>query len=186
MRRRCSGRPTTPTSPTTSSRRAARRWEACCRHGPAPRSHWPAFSKRAAISACWSTRSSSAACATTFFGRPCETSPLVPKLARQFECDVYPARCKRLPGNRYRLELEEKLDAAARRRRQDRRRRHRAAAERRRRTLDPRGSRPVDVVPQALEADAAAPSRPPRRPTSRHNSSSPRALLARRTASARR
>jgi Kdo2-lipid IVA lauroyltransferase/acyltransferase len=48
--------------------------------------------------------------ATTFFGRPCETSPLVPKLARQFECDVYPARCKRLPGKRYRLELEEKLD----------------------------------------------------------------------------
>ena len=29
---------------------------------------------------------------TTFFGRPCETSPLLPKLARQFECDVYPAR----------------------------------------------------------------------------------------------
>jgi Kdo2-lipid IVA lauroyltransferase/acyltransferase len=48
--------------------------------------------------------------ATSFFGRPCETSPLVPKLARQFECDVYPARCKRLPGKRYRLELEEKLE----------------------------------------------------------------------------
>ena len=47
---------------------------------------------------------------TTFFGRPCETSPLVPKLARQFECDVYPARCKRLPGKRYRLEMEEKLE----------------------------------------------------------------------------
>ena len=30
---------------------------------------------------------------TTFFGRACETSPLVPKLARQFDCDVYPARC---------------------------------------------------------------------------------------------
>ena len=47
---------------------------------------------------------------TSFFGRPCETSPLVPKLARQFECDVYPARCKRLPGKRYRLEMEEKLE----------------------------------------------------------------------------
>ena len=47
---------------------------------------------------------------TTFFGRPCETSPLLPKLARQFECDVYPARCMRLPGNRFRLELEEKLE----------------------------------------------------------------------------
>ena len=46
---------------------------------------------------------------TTFFGRPCETSPLIPKLARQFDCDVYPARCQRLPGNRFRLGLEEKL-----------------------------------------------------------------------------
>jgi Kdo2-lipid IVA lauroyltransferase/acyltransferase len=33
----------------------------------------------------------------------------VPKLARQYECDVYPARSVRLPGNRFRLELEEKL-----------------------------------------------------------------------------
>lgn len=48
--------------------------------------------------------------ATTFFGRPCRTSPLVAKLARQYECDVYPARSLRLPGNRYRLEIEEKLD----------------------------------------------------------------------------
>jgi len=46
---------------------------------------------------------------TNFFGRPCETSPLLPKLARQFDCDVYPARSIRLPGNRFRLELEEKL-----------------------------------------------------------------------------
>lgn len=47
---------------------------------------------------------------TTFFGRPCETSPLLPKLARQYECDVYPARCIRLPGNRFRLVIEPKLD----------------------------------------------------------------------------
>ncbi len=46
---------------------------------------------------------------TTFFGRPCETSPLLPKLARQFDCDVYPTHCRRLPGNRYLLEIEEKL-----------------------------------------------------------------------------
>jgi KDO2-lipid IV(A) lauroyltransferase len=46
---------------------------------------------------------------TTFFGRPCETSPLVPKLARQYECDVYPVRSTRLKGNRFRLEMEEKL-----------------------------------------------------------------------------
>jgi KDO2-lipid IV(A) lauroyltransferase len=47
---------------------------------------------------------------TTFFGRECETSPLVPKLARQYDCDVYPARCIRLPGNRFRLELEPRLE----------------------------------------------------------------------------
>jgi len=46
---------------------------------------------------------------TTFFGRACQTSPLVPKLARQYECDVYPARCIRLPDGRYRLEIEECL-----------------------------------------------------------------------------
>jgi Kdo2-lipid IVA lauroyltransferase/acyltransferase len=47
---------------------------------------------------------------TRFFGRECETSPLVPKLARQYECDVYPARSIRLPGNRFRLVLEERLE----------------------------------------------------------------------------
>ena len=47
---------------------------------------------------------------TTFFGRPCESSPLLPKLARQYECDVYPARCIRLPGNRFRLEVFEKIE----------------------------------------------------------------------------
>lgn len=46
---------------------------------------------------------------TTFFGRSCESSPLLPKLARQFDCDVYPVRSMRLPGNRFRIELEEKL-----------------------------------------------------------------------------
>ncbi|MET0481642.1 MAG: lipid A biosynthesis lauroyl acyltransferase [Aestuariivirgaceae bacterium] len=47
---------------------------------------------------------------TQFFGRDCETSPLVPKLARQYECDVYPAHSIRLPGNRFRLVLEERLE----------------------------------------------------------------------------
>jgi len=47
---------------------------------------------------------------TTFFGRPCRTNPLLPKLARQFDCDVYPARAVRLEGGRYRLILEPKLD----------------------------------------------------------------------------
>lgn len=47
---------------------------------------------------------------TQFFGRECETSPLLPKLARQYDCDVYPARSVRLPGNRFRLEIEDKID----------------------------------------------------------------------------
>lgn len=47
---------------------------------------------------------------TRFFDRLCETSPLVPKLARQYDCDVYPAHCIRLPGGRFRLEVGEKLD----------------------------------------------------------------------------
>ena len=47
---------------------------------------------------------------TTFFDRPCETNPVVPMLARRFDCGVYPTRCIRLPGNRYRLEIQEALD----------------------------------------------------------------------------
>ncbi|MBY5351343.1 lipid A biosynthesis lauroyl acyltransferase [Rhizobium leguminosarum] len=46
----------------------------------------------------------------TFFGRGVKTNPLLPKLVRQFDCEVYPARCIRLPGNRYRLEIEPRLD----------------------------------------------------------------------------
>jgi Kdo2-lipid IVA lauroyltransferase/acyltransferase len=46
---------------------------------------------------------------TDFFGVPCLTSPLVAKLTRQYECDIYPAYCIRLPGDRFRLTLEDKL-----------------------------------------------------------------------------
>ncbi|MCJ8518041.1 KDO2-lipid IV(A) lauroyltransferase [Pseudorhizobium tarimense] len=46
---------------------------------------------------------------TTFFGRPVRTNPLLAKLVRQFDAEVYPARCIRLPGNRYRLEIEPKV-----------------------------------------------------------------------------
>ena len=46
---------------------------------------------------------------TIFFGRTCQSNPVLGMLARQFDCDVYPARCVRLPGNRFRLEIEEKL-----------------------------------------------------------------------------
>ncbi|MBO0905264.1 lipid A biosynthesis lauroyl acyltransferase [Jiella sonneratiae] len=47
---------------------------------------------------------------TTFFGLPVKTNPLLPKLARQYGAEVYPARCIRLPGGRYRLELQPRLD----------------------------------------------------------------------------
>lgn len=43
---------------------------------------------------------------TRFFGRDVQTNPLLAKLVRQFNCEVYPARCIRLPGGRFRLELE--------------------------------------------------------------------------------
>jgi KDO2-lipid IV(A) lauroyltransferase len=46
---------------------------------------------------------------TTFFGRPCQSNPVLGMLARHYDCDVYPARCVRLPGNRFRLEIEDKL-----------------------------------------------------------------------------
>ncbi len=47
---------------------------------------------------------------TTFFGRPCETNPVLPMLARRFDCPIHPARCTRLPGNRYRLEIQEAVE----------------------------------------------------------------------------
>lgn len=46
---------------------------------------------------------------TTFFGRICQSNPVLGILARHYDCDVYPARCIRLPGNRFRLEIEDKL-----------------------------------------------------------------------------
>ncbi|WP_159947816.1 lipid A biosynthesis lauroyl acyltransferase [Rhizobium sp. 18065] len=47
---------------------------------------------------------------TQFFNNPVQTNPLLAKLARQFGCDIYPARCIRLPDNRFRLEIEPKID----------------------------------------------------------------------------
>ena len=48
--------------------------------------------------------------ATTFFGRACKTNPLLPKLARQYDAEIYPARCIRLPNARYRLELMPRIE----------------------------------------------------------------------------
>jgi len=47
---------------------------------------------------------------TSFFGRPVKTNPLLAKLVRQFDAEVYPARCIRLPDNRFRLEIEPRID----------------------------------------------------------------------------
>jgi KDO2-lipid IV(A) lauroyltransferase len=49
---------------------------------------------------------------TQFFGNPVQTNPLLAKLVRQFDCEVYPARCIRLPDHRYRLEIEPKIEIA--------------------------------------------------------------------------
>jgi Kdo2-lipid IVA lauroyltransferase/acyltransferase len=46
---------------------------------------------------------------TSFFNAPCLTNPLLGKLARQFECEVRPAFCVRLPDGRFQLTLEEPL-----------------------------------------------------------------------------
>nr|BAT31153.1 lipid A biosynthesis lauroyl acyltransferase [Fulvimarina pelagi] len=47
---------------------------------------------------------------TTFFGLHCKTNPLLPKLARQYGAEIYPARCIRIDNSRYRLELHPRLD----------------------------------------------------------------------------
>ncbi len=46
---------------------------------------------------------------TTFFGQPCLTNPLLPKLVRQFNLPVYPARCIRIGGGRFKLILEDEV-----------------------------------------------------------------------------
>lgn len=43
---------------------------------------------------------------TKFFSQDVRTNPLLAKLVRQFNCEVYPARSIRLPNGRFRLELE--------------------------------------------------------------------------------
>ncbi|MEL6751377.1 MAG: lipid A biosynthesis lauroyl acyltransferase [Pseudomonadota bacterium] len=45
----------------------------------------------------------------TFFGREASANPLAANLARQFDCDIHPARCVRLPGGRFRLELHDAI-----------------------------------------------------------------------------
>jgi KDO2-lipid IV(A) lauroyltransferase len=45
-----------------------------------------------------------------FLGREATANPLAAKLARQFDCDIHPARCVRLPNGRFRLELHDAID----------------------------------------------------------------------------
>ena len=45
-----------------------------------------------------------------FLGRTATANPLAAKLARQYDCDIYPARCVRLPEGRFRIELHPKLE----------------------------------------------------------------------------
>ena len=89
--------------------------------------------------------------ATTFFGRPCETSPLLAKLARQFEwrrlsSALFATARQSLPiGDRRQARSNPRCARS---------RRHHCdvpVAERHGRALDPRRSRAVDVVSQALE-----------------------------------
>ncbi len=47
-----------------------------------------------------------------FLGREATANPIAAKLARQFNADIYPARCVRQPGGKFLLELGEKLDPA--------------------------------------------------------------------------
>lgn len=46
----------------------------------------------------------------TFLGREAAANPLLAKLARQFNCDIYPARCIRLPKGEFKLELYDALE----------------------------------------------------------------------------
>lgn len=43
---------------------------------------------------------------TKFFDQDVRTNPLLVKLARNYECEVFPARSIRLPDGRFRLEIE--------------------------------------------------------------------------------
>lgn len=45
----------------------------------------------------------------TFFGHPVVTNPLLPKLARNYDRPIHPARCIRLPKGRFRIELGEAI-----------------------------------------------------------------------------
>ena len=45
----------------------------------------------------------------SFFNHTVKANPLLAKLARQFDCPVYPARSVRLPDGRFRIEIEDEV-----------------------------------------------------------------------------
>ena len=45
-----------------------------------------------------------------FFGRRTNGNPLLAKLARHYDCPIFPARCIRLPKGRFRLELQDPIE----------------------------------------------------------------------------
>jgi KDO2-lipid IV(A) lauroyltransferase len=45
-----------------------------------------------------------------FFGRVTNANPLLAKLARQYDCPIFPARCIRLPEGRFRLVVEDPVE----------------------------------------------------------------------------
>ena len=45
-----------------------------------------------------------------FFDRDIQANPLAAKLARQYDCDIHPARCIRLPDGRFRLEIHDPIE----------------------------------------------------------------------------
>jgi KDO2-lipid IV(A) lauroyltransferase len=46
----------------------------------------------------------------TFFGQPTRGNHLLAKLVRRYECPVYPARCIRLAGGKFRIEMQPRLE----------------------------------------------------------------------------
>jgi KDO2-lipid IV(A) lauroyltransferase len=46
----------------------------------------------------------------TFFGQPTRGNHLLAKLARRYDCPVYPARCIRLPNGRFRIEMQPRME----------------------------------------------------------------------------
>ncbi len=91
---------------------------------------------------------------TKFFGQDVQTNPLLAKLVRQFNCEVYPARCIRLPGNRFRLELEPAIDIPRKPDGSCRRHRHGAGSQRQGGELGEGVSRAMAVVPRPLAHQA--------------------------------